>query len=555
MAAVVDYSFHMVLSAIEREDIEEAHRLCASGVESSTDLERWYLLGHIQRMRGEYPGALVAFQRAYEFDPTWIDAVFELACALQDLDRHEEALPLFLKVYQDASELVILRQKLAFSLRRLGRYEEAVSHYEAALERDSENAELWSELGASYLAWGQLASAVEAFSSATRLNPDHPELWYNLGSAALRAEEFEQAIEAFGQTLIMESKHVSARLNLGILYRRLGRLERAVPLLRRAVELAPENVEAQWNLAVALLTAGHQEEGWALYESRRRLPNFSIHRYELPAWNGELAPEKSLLVFAEQGMGDCFQFLRFVGEARKRVGRLVLAVHPALITIVSQLEVADEVVAHDRVEVGVQLQAPMLSLPHLLGMPKAYLEETVPYIKPSSQLVEKWRQELSAYSGLRVGICWQGNPRYKDDKHRSVPLSHFSALLRRTALSVFSLQKFDGVEQLDDLDDDCQIVELGSQMDGEAGAFMDTAAVILNLDLVITSDTSVAHLAGALGIPVWVVLSRVPDWRWGLEGERCPWYPGMRVFRQSEAGDWERVFEQVATALDEVVQA
>ena len=294
--------------------------------------------------------------------------------------------------------------------------------------------------------------------------------------------------------------------------------------------------EAEWNLAIALLMAGEQKEGWTRYESRRLLENFSIRSYEQAAWNGEVLPTQTLLVHAEQGMGDCFQFLRFVFEARERVGRLVLAVHPALKGLLGRLEVADEVIGHNEVCDDADVQVPMLSLPYLLGSSESYLEQRVPYVKPCPDLVENWRGELSQYSGLRVGICWQGNPSYKDDSNRSIPLEYFSELLKRSELSVFSLQKFHGVEQLEALDNGCQIVDLAARLDEEAGAFMDTAAVMLNLDLVITSDTSVAHLAGAMGIPVWVALSHVPDWRWGLEGDRCPWYPAMRVFRQPMAG-------------------
>jgi tetratricopeptide (TPR) repeat protein len=553
MVAVVDYSFHMVLSAIESEDLDLAYELCAADIESSEDLERWYMLGHIQRMREDYSGALVAFQRAYEINPTWIDAVFEFGCALQDQERHAEALHLFEQVFEYASELAILRQKLAFSLKRVGRYEEAIEHYEAAIKREPECPELWSELGASYLAWDRPDAALDAFTYATRLNPDHPELWYNLGSAALCAQRYARAIEAFGQTLNMEPKHVSARLNLGIVYRQLGRLERAIPLLRRSLELDPQNKEAEWNLSVALLMAGEQREGWERYESRRELADFSMEKYEQPAWDGDFSPSETLLVHAEQGMGDCFQFLRFVLEARERVGRLVLAVHPGLTTIMTQLEVADQVISHGEPCENVDMQVPMLSLPHLLGCSERYLEERVPYIRPCPALVEKWRGELCAESGFRVGICWQGNPSYKEDHNRSIPLTHFSGLLQRSEVSVFSLQKVHGLEQLGALEPGCRVVNLGARLDKETGAFMDTAAVMLNLDLVITSDTSVAHLAGALGIPVWVALSHVPDWRWGLEGERCAWYPAMRVFRQPSPGDWGRVFEDIGEALSEVV--
>ena len=553
MVMVAEYSFHAVLESLEANQVDEAFALCGEGIEASEDPQRWFMFGHIQRMRLNKQGSVDAFARCYALLPEWIDAVFEYACSLQDVGRHVDALPLLEQVASQASALAIVCQKYAYSLKAVGRFEEALSMYEAALEIDSEAADVWSDLGATYLAWGRPIAAVEAFRMAVRLEPSHAGLWYNLASAALHRDDLSLALDAFQQALELAPNHVDAHLNLGVTYRKMGELERCIDCFRRALLLRPGDVSARWNLATALLMKGEVREGWSLYESRRELPNFSMCSYPMKAWSGSIAVDKTLLVHAEQGFGDTFQFVRFVSAARERVGRLVLAVQPPLKPFFSALAIADEVIAHHEEVDGIDMQVPLLSLPYVLGMWDQTVGESCPYLSSTEPLISRWREQLSELKGFRIGIGWQGNPSYKDDHHRSVPLRQFTSIMRRPDVSVISLQKFHGLEQLEYLDTEVRITELGSRLDNDTGAFMDTAAVLANLDLVITSDTALAHLAGAVGVPVWVVLGHVPDWRWGLHHDRLSWYPTMRLFRQDAPGDWESAFEAINKSLSEII--
>ncbi|MCU0665330.1 MAG: hypothetical protein MUC50_23760, partial [Myxococcota bacterium] len=290
------------------------------------------------------------------------------------------------------------------------------------------------------------------------------------------------------------------------------------------------------------------EEGWQTYEWRRQIPEIPICRFALPQWDGQSHPDKVLLLHAEQGLGDSLQFIRFASFARQRVGRLVFLCHPPLLRLFSRVPGIDALVPLGEPPPPCDMHLPLLSLPWVLGAVSSELGCRTPYLSPEPALVEAFAMRLSSIPRPRVGICWQGNPSYRDDKNRSIPVRHFLPLLE-AGVELVSVQKNHGLEQLACADPEGRVLNLGPALDLERGAFVDTAAVLANLDLLITSDTAMPHLAGALGVPVWCLLPHVPDWRWGLKGDRTPWYPTMRLFRQTRPGDWDGVFASVRTAL------
>ena len=262
---------------------------------------------------------------------------------------------------------------------------------------------------------------------------------------------------------------------------------------------------------------------------------------------GRLWPGGTLLLYAEQGSGDTLQFIRFVPQVKERGGRVLVCCHQTLIPLLGCCAGVDRLTARGGPLPDFDFWAPLMSLPCILGMSDiGQVPAAVPYVTADANLVQRWRTRLEEVPGLRVGIAWQGNPKYRDDRRRSIPLRHFEPLSRLEGVKLFSLQKGPGTDQLLPLADRSAVIDLGSTLDEEAGPFMDTAAVMTSLDLVITSDTSIAHLAGALGVPVWVALTKVPEWRWLLDRADSPWYPTMRLFRQIEAGNWDEVFSRIA---------
>ncbi len=241
--------------------------------------------------------------------------------------------------------------------------------------------------------------------------------------------------------------------------------------------------------------------------------------------------------------------MRFAGLARERVGEVVLQVNSVLVPLLEGFDGADQVISAADPEPDCDLAAPLMSLPYLLGLGGAVTPVAGPYLRADPDLVQGWRAKLAGDSRVRVGLVWQGNPSFAADHLRSIPLCAYEPVLRTPGVRFMSLQKHHGLEQLADLSADLGLENLGEQLDENTAPFCDTAALMMSLDLVITSDTSVAHLAGALGVPAWVALPAIPDWRWELSGEQSRWYPSLRLFRQQQAGDWDSVMTRIAHEL------
>ena len=309
-------------------------------------------------------------------------------------------------------------------------------------------------------------------------------------------------------------------------------------------------------LALARLTLGDYQGGFAEYEWRWKTKRFAgSPAYHEPLWDGSGLDGKTILLHAEQGLGDTVQFLRFVLLVKDRGGRVIVACQKPLLPLFAACPWIDQLVAQGETLPAFDVQAPLLSLPRIFGTTLATLPSQVPYLSADPGLVQRWQKELAAYPGFRVGIAWQGNPNNPADRQRSFPLDCLAPLAKLPGVRLFSLQKGPGTEQIDQRAQRFPLVELGSRLDEAAGPFMDTAAVMTNLDLVISACTSLAHLAGALAVPVWIALKFAPEWRWLYGRDDSPWYPTARLFRQPQPGDWTAVFDRMAAALRERLAA
>jgi thioredoxin-like negative regulator of GroEL len=407
---------------------------------------------------------------------------------------------------------------------RLDRADEAVPHLQEARRLAPNDADHFRWLGNAFRRCGRMDQAVEALARATQLKADGPEVFSDLGGALCE----------------------------------LGSPEQAVDALHRALELRPDYPDARWNLACAQLSLGDFERGFANYESRTRAGGRSPRPLPGAPWNGDTSDlaGKTLLLVCEQGLGDTFQFIRFASTLARHGARIVVECQPALRAILESVEGVAEVVPRGRPLPAVQLNARLMSIPHLLKTSVQTIPNHVPYLGTSEERIRAWRDRVPPVKSptmTRVGIAWQGSTSYPSDRLRSIPLSAFAPLARIASVQLISLQMGPGHEQIAGLRQQVPVFELSPALDDAAGprgeAFLDTAALMHSLDLIITSDTAVAHLAGAMGRKVWVVLPFASDWRWLRGREDSPWYPTMRLFRQSRPGDWTSVFEEVATAL------
>ena len=382
---------------------------------------------------------------------------------------------------------------------------------------------------------------------ALALKPDYAEAHNNLGGALSAQGNLDEAVACYRRALALKPDYAEAHNNLGGALSDLAKFDEALACYRRALRLKPDYAEAHWNQALLTLLTGDFERGWAEYEWRWKTKQLHFERrtFSQPRWDGQPLAGRTILLHAEQGLGDTIQFVRYVSLVKVRGGRVVVECQPPLLPLLADCPGIDQVVARGNPLPAFDVQAPLLSLPGILGTTLDSIPDRVPYLRADPELAQAWRKRLEALDGFKVGIVWQGNPPFKGDRQRSIPLRQYEALARVEGVQLVSLQKGAGADQLGKLAASFPVLDLGEQLE----TFSDTAAVLKNLDLLISSCTSVPHLAGALGVPVWLALPFVPDWRWLLEREDSPWYPHHRLFRQSRPGDWSEVFERIAGAL------
>lgn len=469
---------------------------------------------------------------------------------LGNLGRFDDALAAFrqgLAAHPDAGEL---HYNAAFALQCLERYDEAAGEYASALEYRPEFPEALSNLGLTLNALGRRDEALQSFDKALRQRPNFARALNNRGITLSELGRLDDAVASYNAAIALDPAYREAFNNRGSAYGEMGRLADAFNDYTHATAIDPRYADAYVNESFMRLLMGDFERGLQRYEWRREGQFGSGPRpAEKPEWRGENITGLTLLLIAEQGLGDTIQFCRYATRLAERGVRVVLEVQPALKPLLSPLRGVQAVIEIGGPRPPYDMHRALLSMPYVLKTLPATIPSRVPYLSAEPKRVEAWRARLDrAGGGLRVGIAWQGNPGTKLDLGRSPPLRMFAPLAGIPGVRLVSLQKGAGVDQLEALPSGMSVQVLGDDFDGD-GAFLDTAAVMESLDLVVTSDTAVAHLAGALGRPVWVALKTVPDWRWMLSREDSPWYPTMRLFRQHERDAWQEVFGRIAHEL------
>ncbi|HEX3698116.1 MAG TPA: tetratricopeptide repeat-containing glycosyltransferase family protein [Polyangia bacterium] len=485
--------------------------------------------------------------------------------ALQAQDRHDHrgALVLFHQALVDEPSNWLGHTGLGNSLRALGKLDEAIAACTRGVEADGQSVPAWTQLGLAYQAKGLFNEARLCLRRVCELRPDSADALANVAAMELLAENFDAAEKAGRQALRMAPGHARAAINLGRACKERGALEEAIALYQRALVIEPANTDARWNLGLALLQDGRWKEGWPLHELRSAIPGPPVWAPGLALWDGRRLGGATVLVQAEKGLGDTIQFARYVRLLKDDAGagRVIFECQPALEQLMRSCIGIDAVVPRggpppdDELDVRV----PVLSLPQLLAAFDPAASANEHYLMASAERTAFWKAALGQRQRGRagaIGIAWQGNPAYLADRRRSLPLLALLPFIRQArerGFAVYSLQKDFGSEQLRSLPIEMAgaVDDLGPSLDGGApgGAFVDTAAVMANLDLVLSSDTAVPHLAGVLGVPTWLLLSHVPDWRWGRRGAETPWYPSLRLFRQRQAGDWAGVVADACLAL------
>lgn len=509
-------------------------------------------LGSTLERQGRLDEAIAAYQDAVAARPDLGLPCSNLGNALQAAGRGAEALAALDRATQLSPDLPEAWGNLGNSLRLAGREDQAVAAYAEALRLRPAYAEAWTNLGVALYDKGRFDDAETAHRQALALDPALADGHLNLGAVLRDTGRFAEATASWQQTIALRPDYVAAWKNLGISRQMEGDLDGAMAAFRRALEIEPDNAQVHFDIAYLHLLRGEMAEGWEQYEWRWKTGMVPPRGLPQPLWDGKALPG-TLLVHAEQGMGDTLQFCRYLPLLRGQAGHVVFEVQAPLLALLRGLPGVDTLVAAGKPLPPFDAQVPLMSLPRLLGTRLDSIPAEIPYLHPDPQRVEAWRHRLGDDDGRRrVGLVWAGAGRPGDsaarrvDARRSMALSCFAPLAAVDGVRFYSLQK-DPPASLEARTPPAGM-DLTDPM-GEVADFADTAALVSLLDLVIAVDTSTAHLAGALGKPVWI-LSRFDNcWRWLLDRADSPWYPTARLYRQSRFGEWADVMERVAADL------
>lgn len=507
-------------------------------------------LSKIFRETGALAEALAAAERALAIAPESAEAEFQLGVLAQQQGDADAALARYQRAVSLDPRHAPAWCNLGSLLKQRKQLHEAFDAFQHAVQADPALAEAHFNLGVLFQHQGNMPAAREAYQRAIAARPEYAEALNNLGAVLAHDGDWTGAADCYSRSLAILPDEPETLNNLGNLLKVQGRLQEAAVCYERALKLSPEFPQLRYNWGLMLLAHGNFTEGWPHYEWRL-LAMDAERSFDQPHWQGESLPGKTILVHAEQGLGDTLQFVRYLPLVRERCGRVICEVQPALVPLLTQSKLAElaEFVPRGSALPKFDAQISMLSLPAVFQTDEATIPLREGYLRPAPERVRKWREVLGESDRLRVGIAWQGSPGYPGDRERSIPLIEF-APLARPGVELISLQKGFGSEQLGQLAGRFEVRDLGPDFDAAGGAFMDTAAVMENLDLVIVSDSAIAHLAGALGRPSWLPLPFVPDWRWLFERADNPWYANMRLYRQERLRDWPGVFQRIAAELD-----
>jgi tetratricopeptide (TPR) repeat protein len=508
---------NLALILYRQDRISDAETCCLKSLAINPNMvEARNTLGLALKDQGRIDEAVKCFKQILIFDPAYADALYNLGFCCIHLKQYAEAVEYFEQALRVRPGFAEASRGRGIALQRLGRPEEALASHRQAIIQKADFAEAYNNVGRILVEIGKPDEAVANFRKALTLKPNYAEAYSNLGNA-----------------LVFLGRHRDALANY-----------------EEALRIQPHYARAHWNRSWVLLLEGDFEQGWMEYEWRWKCGISTPRTFSQPLWDGRDLHGKNILLHAEQGAGDTIQFIRYASLVKQRGGRVIVECRHELLRLFSSCADIDTLVAEGESLPGFEFHAPIPSLPGIFKTDMDSIPATVPYLRyPGPANAELNMRLDSAKDKFRIGIAWSGNVQFPFNYYRSCRLSDFGPIAELPGVSLFSLQKGIPAGELIHAKCNLPICDLGVILHD----FADTAAAIEQLDLIITVDTSVAHLAGALGKPVWLLISAAPDWRWLTERMDSPWYPTMRLFRQPTLGDWQSVFIRVSELLKPVL--
>ncbi|HMA61621.1 MAG TPA: tetratricopeptide repeat protein [bacterium] len=513
----------------------------------SANYKIYNMLGQSYQALDELDHAKKSFQQGLENEPNSEELHNNLGKMYQSQEEWSQARHHYKKAFQINPDHYPSNFNLGKLEHEQDNLNEAIKYYRQALEIKPELAAPLNNMSSIFLKNGDYRKALSTAKKAHTLAPKESTIQITLGNAFNKAGQYQKAIQCYNQVLKDDPYSAEVHTNLGSTYFNMRNLEKSRHHLDEAIQCNPSSVNAHWNRALTYLSSGKFIQGWREYEWRWKKKSFqAIKQYkDHPHWDGYTHKEESLLIWAEQGFGDTIQFVRLIQRARPKVKKIFLQVPPPLQDIMESVKGVDKVISSRSTPPRFQIHCPLLSLPNLLHFKYKNIPNQVPYLKvPQSDQ----KQLFLDNHALKVGIIWAGDENHKNDHFRSCRLSHFTELAGLEEVEFYSLQKKPGHLALAEIEQKQGFHDLS----GYINDFSDTAWIIDQLDLVISVDTAVAHLSGALGQKTWILLPRNSDWRWFDNKTKTPWYPTAKLFRQEEQSNWESVFEKVRMNLKKI---
>ncbi len=545
---------HANLGAIclDQNKLDEAESAFREAIQRSpkeSDFHRH--LAAVMEARGQLAEAEASFRQAITLKRNDAEYHLRLGKLLMKAGRPAEAEIAFRDTTRLKPDQAFNWVHLAGSLEAQNQSAGAEAALRVAARLEPKNAEIHNNLGVALAAQGCWVEAESCYRKALEIDPKMAMAYNNLGNTLRTLERLDEGIASLQEAIRLQPKYAEAHNNLGIIFINQRKIPEGLACYEEALRLKPDYAEAHLNRSIMWLAAGDFERGWTEYEWRFRMKNRALPTVLGDRWDGSPLNGRTLLLKAEQGLGDVVQFMRYAPLIpRGSGGSIILECPEGLIDLAKTCRGIDQLVIRGQAGPKTDVFVPLLSVPGLLKTKLETIPAEIPYLSTDETRVAYWEQELSSIPGCRIGISWQGSLEHRGDRIRSVPLARFQTLAKMRGVTLCSIQKGPGTEQLTDGSaEGMQVHDFGARTQA---SFADSAALVQSLDLVVTVDTAVAHVAGALGVPVWVLVPCASDWRWLMQREDSPWYPTMRLFRQPKPGDWDSVFTRIAASLEQL---
>lgn len=440
---------------------------------------------------------------------------------------------------------------MAIIQKKLGYYQEAEKNYKKAIEINPNLFEGYYNLGILTYEQNNIDEAITYFWKSLEVKPNVYLSYYNLGNAYRERNEFNLSADCYHKAIELKKDFDDAHYNLGVVCEKRRELTKAIECYKSAIRYNPKNLNAQWNLALLYLQLGNFPKGWPKYEVRKERNKSAKRTFSKPALTMESVNGKKILVYCEQGLGDSIQFARYLKILKACGAYIIFECKPQLTWLFKNFNGIDELISeydYKEMNIGYDYNISLLSLPLYFNTVLETIPSEVPYLKANPDQVHKWEAKIKNEKYINIGIAWSGAGANITGKDRSCSLKDFSPLFSINGIKLYSIQKSENGDEI--LNSKFPVINFDNL---DSVPFQDTAAIIENLDLVISIDTSIAHLAGAIGKPVWTLLPYYSDWRWLLDRKGTPWYPTMKLFRQSEPGNWNNVFGAVADEIKRIL--